>query len=158
MISFLAGGGKFQMRAAAIVRRDGFLLIHNAVGESWCTLPGGRVEFSESAAETVAREIGEEMGCGAEVGPLRFVVENLFALDQTEVHELGFYFDVALTSDFPFSAAGVCHRSVDGGTELEFRWVRLDTATLRSWNFAPPILADRIPFAGSFEHIVERQR
>ena len=62
MLSFDVGAGKFQARAAAIIRREDHILIHRMIRDPFWTLPGGRVEFGEDAATTVAREIAEELG------------------------------------------------------------------------------------------------
>ena len=140
MLSFDAAGGKFQVRAAAIIRREEHILIHRMVIDDFWTLPGGRVEFGEPAATTVRREIAEELGCDARVGELSYLVESLFELDQREVHEIGLYFEAELGGSFPFSTTEICHRMVDGGAELEFRWVRPDAATLTRYNFKPPPL------------------
>lgn len=157
MLSFDVGAGKFQARAAAIIRREDHILIHRMMLDPFWTLPGGRVEFGEDAATTVAREIAEELGCTARVGALSYFVENMFELDQRDVHEMGLYFEADIDPSFPFSETGICHRVVDGGAELEFRWVRTDAATLAGYDLKPslliPLLAEP---AQSLRHMVRR--
>lgn len=158
MLSFETVGGKFQTRAAAIIRRDGYLLIHRLIIDDFWTLPGGRVEFGEDAATTIKREIAEELGCAAVVGELAYVVENLFELERHEVHEIGFYFEATLDTSFPFSATEICYRMEDGGAQFEFRWVRPDAATLSGYQFKPapliPVLAYR---ATGLRHLVRNR-
>lgn len=157
MLSFDFGAGKFQVRAAAIIRREGHILIHRMILDQFWTLPGGRVEFGEPAATTVVREIAEELGCAAKVVGLSYFVENMFELDQHEVHEIGLYFEADIDPSFPFSKSEICHRAVDGGAELEFRWVRTDAATLAGYDLKPSLL---IPLlvepAHALKHMVHR--
>lgn len=46
-------------------------------GEGLWTVPGGRLEASETLAQGVAREVGEETGLIVEVGALACVVERM---------------------------------------------------------------------------------
>lgn len=158
MISADLAPGRFQMRAVAIIRRNDHILIHRATHENFWSLPGGRVEFGETAAETLEREIVEELGCTSSLGALRFLVENYFVYEGRAVHEIGWYYEAALTSEFPFVTDGICHRVVDGHSDLEFRWVCCDTETFRVYPLLPPMLPVQLldPTPG-FRHIVERE-
>jgi 8-oxo-dGTP pyrophosphatase MutT (NUDIX family) len=158
MLSFRLPGALFQMRAVAIIRRDGHVLLHRATHEQFWSLPGGRIEFGETASETLQREMLEELGCATRSGPLRFLVENLFVYQGTEVHEVGWYFEVELTNDFPFRTDDICYRAIDGASELEFRWVPNTTEAYRDFPLLPPMLPAQLldPTPG-FRHIIERQ-
>lgn len=147
---------RFQVRAAAILRREGHILLHRAVGEEFWALPGGRVELGEPSVGALEREILEEMSVPIKVGRLHYVVENFFTLGTRRYHEFGFYFDTALEDPFPFAKDGeICFRSRDGGTDLEFAWVRDTEAALDTWNFKPPALRPRLHQVDSgFEHLV----
>ncbi|SCW86829.1 ADP-ribose pyrophosphatase YjhB, NUDIX family [Rhizobium mongolense subsp. loessense] len=123
MIVMDAGAFRFQFRSGALIWSHGHILIHRGVGDPFWALPGGRVEFHESGEETLAREIEEEIGCRATIGPLRFVIENFFELDGRKTHEIGFYFDAELSRPLPFHESDIIHRSRDGETDLEFRWI-----------------------------------
>ncbi|HEV2515767.1 MAG TPA: NUDIX hydrolase [Devosia sp.] len=158
MLSFHLPGALFQMRAVAIIRHNGHVLLHRASHEQFWSLPGGRVELGETASETLVREMLEELGCAVRLGPLRFLVENLFVYQGTAVHEVGWYFEVELVDDFPFATDDVCHRAVDGSNELEFRWVRNDASAYLDYPLLPPMLPAQLldPTPG-FRHIIERQ-
>lgn len=144
MIVLDAGVRRFQMRACALIRANGHVLIHRAVPDEIWALPGGRVEHGEAAAETLSREIREEIGCDGRIGPLRFVIENFFRMGGRDAHEIGFYFDVTLAMPPPFSATEVVHRCRDGDADLEFRWVADSAPELAAWNLRPVLLRDML--------------
>lgn len=77
---------------AAVFRREGRILVARRPpsGErpgQW-EFPGGKVEPGESEPEALAREIREELGCAAEVGPL--ILRHRHAYPDLSV-ELAFY-------------------------------------------------------------------
>jgi 8-oxo-dGTP diphosphatase len=72
------------LAVGAVCVRDGRLLLVQrgrgaAIGQ-WA-VPGGRVEFGETLADAVRRELREETGLGGTVGPLCGIAER-----QTEGH------------------------------------------------------------------------
>jgi len=144
MIAFGDEARKFQFRTAAIIRREGYVLIHRSTVEDSWALPGGRVEMGEPSGEALFREMQEEMGVDVEVGPLAFVIENLFLDRHQLVHELGLYYAVEAPESFPFRTDGPCHTVEDGGATLEFQWVRNEGAALRAGLLFPTILCDRM--------------
>lgn len=159
MLSFDLSGRRFQMRAVAIIRRNDHVLLHKATHETFWSLPGGRVEFGEAAAETLEREIAEELDCASAIGPLRFLVENFFAYNGEACHEIGWYYEAELTTDFPFVTDGICHRFSEGAYDLEFRWVRCDAETFGDYRLLPPMLpAQLCDLTPGFRHIIEREQ
>jgi 8-oxo-dGTP pyrophosphatase MutT (NUDIX family) len=133
----------FQMRIAGLAFRDGYVLVHRAVHESFWTFPGGRAEIGETSPETLKREIVEELGVEVEVGRLLWVVENFFHYEGHDGHELGFYYLMDLPQDFPFHPSDIVHR-VQDGSELEFRWAPATTASLTALDIPPYFIADEI--------------
>lgn len=90
MIVVDAGSQPFQMRACSLIPAHGHVLIHRAVPDDSWSLPDGRVEPGEAAAETLRREVIEEIGCDAEIGPLGFVIETFFRMGGRDDHKLVF--------------------------------------------------------------------
>lgn len=157
MIAMNAGDSRFQLRAGALIRSNGHILIHRVVGDQFWVLPGGRVEFHEAGAETLAREIEEEIGCSATIGPLRFIIENFFEFAGRRVHELGFYYEAELSRPLPFHETEIVHRVKDGSADLEFRWAQSTRAVLDQFDLQPlPVrdLIDTMP--PGIQHLVRR--
>jgi len=117
MISFDPPSGHFHLRAVAVCWRDDHLLIHQEVGDSFWSLPGGRVDMGESSVQTIVREMREELLATAQVGPLLATIEVIDQRPQGGFfHEVGFYYavtmpDLAWQAD-PFRGPEV-HNPVD---------------------------------------------
>ena len=160
MISFDGAGGRFNFRAAGIALRHGRVLVHRAQWDTHWALPGGRVEIGEESTVALAREIGEELGVVAEIGPLRFVMENFFSHNDVSFHELGFYYAVILPESFPFrDDGGICHECVDGDARLEFKWVEAQEVILTEIDFQPAKLRARlVKTSGEPVHIAHDER
>lgn len=159
MICFDEGKARFQLRSVGIALREAHLLVHRATTEAFWSLPGGRVERDESAAETLVREMMEELQQPVAIGPLLYVIENFFVLDGRSCHELGLYHRMDVPAGFPFSAAGdIVHRIRDGGSDLEFKWVRLDQLSLRAIRLKPTSLIDALlSSTDALTHLVVRE-
>lgn len=69
------------------------LLCRNIVG-NYRYLPGGHIEPGESAREALARELHEEAGLRATVGPLLLVTEERFEQGGRPRHEINLVFHV----------------------------------------------------------------
>jgi 8-oxo-dGTP diphosphatase len=79
-----------RITAACVVtreRRQGReFLVQCADDEAFYRFPGGAIEFGETAAETIRREMREEYDLVVNVGPLWVVSENLFIDHGQEWH------------------------------------------------------------------------
>jgi len=87
---------------AAIVDSDGRTLVQCDLGESFYRLPGGNVEFGESAAAAVVRELKEEYLLPIVAGRLLTVIENQFVAENRQHHEVALvhlaWFDASFSS------------------------------------------------------------
>lgn len=62
----------FFSTKALIMNGDKFLAMYKIIdGDKWWDLPGGRMEFGETAEETLAREIREELS--VEIKPVKLL-------------------------------------------------------------------------------------
>lgn len=145
----------FQMRVAGLAFRNGHVLVHRATHEKFWTFPGGRAEMGEQSADTLAREMVEELGAEVSVGRLLWVVENFFHYEGKDWHELGFYYLMELPDSFPFDEEAIVHRVQDGKNPLEFRWVKATTEALTALDIPPYFIASEIEnLPASTRHVV----
>ncbi len=138
MITFDREGGRFTFRTAAVFADRGHVLLERAIGKDFWTLPGGRVEFGETAETALQREMLEEIGQRVRPMRLLWVVENFFEDDSRPHQELGLYFLATLSNDSPYRDLTCDHSGLedtagDGSVatlELIYRWFPLaDLAT-----------------------------
>lgn len=156
MISVKHGDKRFQVRAAALVRSEGHVLLHRARGDEFWTLPGGRVEFGEDSAATVVRELREELGVQARcVGPA-FITETFFEHLGEKFHEVGFVLFAELAQDSSQLEKSVSHSGIEADRRLEFRWFR--ESELSELEVFPKFLRSSELGGGDFpKYIVERE-
>lgn len=55
--TFYLDGAVFNYRVAAVIVKDGHVLIHRQGTDSYWALPGGRVEFMEDSQTSTIREL-----------------------------------------------------------------------------------------------------
>jgi ADP-ribose pyrophosphatase YjhB (NUDIX family) len=131
MITLESGNRRFACRAAGIAIHDGRVLLSRAEFDDFWALPGGRVEMMEPSAETLKREMREEMAAEISVGRLLWVVENFFEYRGTKCHELGLCFEMTFAPGSPalacdeFDGAGdglLTEPGNDGVYRLYFKW------------------------------------
>ncbi len=122
-------GRWFRYRAAAIIMRDGKVLMARNDAEPYFYSIGGGVQHMETAEAAVRREVHEEIGLDPPIDRLAFVHENFFSgsttsgLSGRDCHELTFYFLMAFDPARPPIAAP---RTTNGVREW-FEWIDLAT-------------------------------
>jgi len=83
----------------------------------------------EPSTVTVTRELREELGVNAHIDRLLYVVENFFGSERDmRVHELGFYYLVALPPDttLPDARVGELFQGAETDLRLYFSWHPID--------------------------------
>ena len=136
MLSFQQGNMRFNYRVAGVAisggrgaaspRREGRLL-----GNAWW----GVASSWRTAQDTLRREMREEIAVDVGVNRLLWIVENFFAYEGVQFHEICMYFLMHLPDGCPLLAQDVFHgqgerRRGRRGTQqfhLIFQWFPLDT-------------------------------
>ncbi|HEU5001882.1 MAG TPA: NUDIX hydrolase [Actinomycetota bacterium] len=122
-------GGRPEVAVGAVAVRGGSILLirrGQPPSEGRWSLPGGRVEWGESLAGALAREVLEETGIEVAVGALAGVVERRYLPE--------FHYVIL---DYHVTAAGGAPRP--GGDVTDARWVPLAELELGAVS-----LADRL--------------
>lgn len=130
--------GRIEIIARGIVRQGGSVLLCQNTRHGYYYLPGGHVEFGESAAAALCREFVEETGLAAKVGPLLLLTEERFEQRGRPRHELNLMFHVEHLhppdSDDPREPhTGVVPTLEEG---IRFEWV--DLAAIPDLDLVPP--------------------
>ena len=121
--------------ARAIILKNGKVLLAGQKGSVYTFLPGGHIEFGETAETALHRELMEETGITGRCGKFISTIENIFTdADGKKYHEIAVYY--------------LYHPNNANGTEkvssleehLEFVWADIDE--LEDFNIKPGILDD----------------
>jgi 8-oxo-dGTP pyrophosphatase MutT (NUDIX family) len=90
---------QIELIARGLCVRDGRVLLCKSIKNKYFYLPGGHVEYGETAAAALAREFREETGESATVGNLALIHEHFFRQGPHLRHELNLVFHVELATD-----------------------------------------------------------
>ena len=85
---------EIEVIARGVFVKDGKLLLCHSKGADNTYLPGGHVEWGESAAVALCREIEEELGCRAVAGRFLGVSENSFFRKGERYCEINLVFEM----------------------------------------------------------------
>jgi ADP-ribose pyrophosphatase YjhB (NUDIX family) len=154
-------GKEFLVRACGILIHDGAVLTQLAAASDGpaLALPGGHLEFGETLASCLSREFLEESGLNVEAEKLVYVHENFYTLRGITTHELGFYFVVDLSSEFPTPN----RQGFIPSREKHIRLRLLPLSSLPTSTLMPAFLRDQLPrdaaarFAHPTRHLVTRE-
>ena len=89
---FRTPAGNFTLRAAALILRDGCVLLARSDGHDCYYTVGGAVRQNESTDCAAMRECLEETGCRCAIDRLVFVQERFYAPQGVPHHEITFFY------------------------------------------------------------------
>jgi 8-oxo-dGTP diphosphatase len=126
-----------ELITRGVLEHDGHILLVRQKGADYTFLPGGHINFRESAKSALIREIHEELGVSVRVGEFLGVIEHGWLNASDFHHELNLIFAIGsekLSSDcIPISKE----------SHLEFLWQPLND--LKSVNLKPIPLCELLP-------------
>ena len=136
------GDGLINIRAGAIIEKNGKYLMVGNKRSDYLYSVGGRLKFGETAEEAIVREVLEETGVQMRVKRLAFVHENYFCGDSPSnlgipIYELSFYFIMDVPQDFE----PVSKSFTEDQCEEQLFWVEPDTPI----KYYPEFLRDELP-------------
>jgi 8-oxo-dGTP pyrophosphatase MutT (NUDIX family) len=122
---------RIRVLALALIRRDDSLLVergHDRVkDEVFHRLPGGGIDFGETGAQALQRELSEELGVAATVLGYERTVENIFTYEGKPGHEICRLYECRLLDDHAYRREEWTIHEEAGDKTLvhEFVWLPL---------------------------------
>jgi len=136
----------FEILARGLYTRSGRVLVCRSRIGRHCYLPGGHVEFGERPAAALAREIAEETGLLATIGPPILVAEACFSDGERPHHEFSLVFHVEHLRTTDGDEIGDQDPPASLEDDIGFEWVRV--ADLGAQEFRPAVILDRLSPTG----------
>lgn len=148
--------GIVNIRAGAIIMKDGKILMVGSERFDYLYSVGGRIKFGETAEEAVIREVEEETGVRMEVDRLGFIHENYFIGDSPSnsgklVYEISFYFYMKVPENFSPESESF----TDCGEKEFLKWVSPDDENKKYPDFFETELQNPVNYV---RHFVEDDR
>ncbi len=116
---------KLNVRAAGVMIHNGKILVHKNVNSDHYALIGGRVEIGENSADTVKREIKEELGKDIEITGYISTIENFFEMEGSKYHEIMFVHKIEFTNEED-KKIEYTMKNVEGKDYLQYEWIELE--------------------------------
>ena len=130
---------KLNVRAAGIIIHNNKVLLHRNINENHYALIGGRVEIGENSADTVKREIKEELGKDVEITGYVATIENFFNVDGLKYHEILFVHKVEFIDEND-KKIEYTMKNIEGKDYLRYEW--LDLEKIDEYPILPKIIKE----------------
>jgi ADP-ribose pyrophosphatase YjhB (NUDIX family) len=130
---------KIENIARAVILQKDLLLVARTIKKDGSLghafLPGGHIEFGETAEAALIREIKEELGERLNIKRFLGVQENVYGENESRAHEFNFIFEGQLESRNLFELKS-------RESHIAFEWCALQN--LAAINFKPETLREKI--------------
>lgn len=123
-ITIDVGEYKLNVRAAGVMIHNGKVLVHKNMNSNHYALIGGRVEIGENSADTVKREIKEELGKDVQITGYVSTIENFFEMKGSKYHEIMFVHKIEFT-DEDYKKIEYTMKNIEGKDYLQYEWIEL---------------------------------
>jgi len=132
-----ANDGHLETIARGVCIKNGYILLTRSKGTDITYLPGGHIEFTESASTALERELVEEIGLQCDIQRFLGVAEHTF-IQKDELHcELNIIFQYDCDELCPDEPVESCE------DWIEFMWVKLED--IGEMRLEPAPLIEAIP-------------
>lgn len=134
---------KLNVRAAGVMIHNGKILVHRNVNSDHYALIGGRVEIGESSANTIKREIKEELWKDIEITGYISTIENFFELKDLKYHEIMFVYKAEFCDEEDKKIEHAMENVEEGGeSDIHYEWI--DINDLEKCHLKPQKIIDVI--------------
>ena len=161
VLVFDRGEQRFCYRVAAVITDRGRVLVQlveegpDTSETPFYCLPGGRVEYGETALECIGREMLEELEEEVLVERPLWLVENFFDHQGMSWHEIGLYFLVSLAKGSRYLANEGPHWGVEPEIGIKFPLEWHDVERLDGVRLFPSFLRERLKsLPERIEHVI----
>lgn len=132
---------KLNVRAAGVMIHNGKILVHRNVNSDHYALIGGRIEIGESSANTIKREIKEELGKDIEITGYISTIENFFEMKGSKYHEILFVHKGEFVNEEDKKIEYTL-KNLEGKDYLQYEW--LDISKIDEYPLWPLVIKDVI--------------
>ena len=118
---------KLNVRSAGVMIHNGKILVHRSINSDHYALIGGRVEIGENSADTIKREIKEELGKNIKITGYISTIENFFELKGIKYHEIMFVYKAEFCNEED-KKIEYTMENMEGGIEsdIHYEWIKMD--------------------------------
>lgn len=130
---------RLNVRTACIIKHNNKILVHKNEDKDHFCLIGGRVELGENSADTIKREVKEEIGKDIEIKKYIATVENFFKYEGLKYHEYMFIYEVEFIDEKDKYIEETLE-NIEGKENLKYYWLELDK--INNYEIKPKIIKD----------------
>jgi len=156
-LTFKTDEGRFNYRVCAVIIHDGKVLAMKDSHADYYYLPGGRVQFNETAEEALLRELKEELNIQASIIRPLYFNQSFFNEDALKIdyHEICIYYLVDVSKTNVFSR-GDSFDGVETVKKQKFEWLSFEK--VKKEYVYPLFIKEKIDsLPETFEMIVENK-